>query len=156
MAFRYSRGWCFYPGGRGSDAPPLGTCCLGLAPSVVAVALLLLLPLAPPEAFGSPCAGEEEDEEEVVLVVAAIAEDVIVEEVAAAVPSEGLAAEEEAGACVEAGSGSDVLFGVASRSGTLASWLQSLLSSAGGSTSAVDKYGSAAASQESPLTTVKE
>lgn len=89
------------------------------------------------------------------LVVAAIAEDVIVEELAAAVPSEGLAAEEEAGACVEAGSGSDVLFGVASRSGTLASWLQSLLSSGGGSTSAVDKDGAAAASQESPLTTSK-
>lgn len=95
----------FYPGGRGSAAPELGVCCLGLAPSVVAVALLLLLlPPPPPEAFASPIAGgEEDDDEEVVMVGAPCAGEVNVEE-AAAVPSLGLAAEEEeAGAGVEVG-----------------------------------------------------
>lgn len=96
----------FYPGGRGSVAPALGACCLGLAPSVVTDALLLLLPPPPPppEALASPSAGEEEDDDaEVVLVVAPDAWDVNVEEAAATLPSGGLAAEEEAGACVEVG-----------------------------------------------------
>lgn len=89
-------------------APALGACCLGLAPSVVTDALLLLLPPppSPPEALASPSAGEEEDDdEEVVLVVAPDAWDVNVEEVAAAATpaSGGLAAEDEAGACVEVG-----------------------------------------------------
>lgn len=92
----------FYPGGRGSEDPALGTCCLGLAPSVGTVALLLLLLPPAPEAFASPSAGEEEDEDEAVMVVVAPwVRDVNVEETAA--QSLGLAAEEETGACVEGG-----------------------------------------------------
>lgn len=46
-------------------------------------------------------------------------------------------------------------FGVVSESGTVASWLQSSWSSAGGSTSVVADNGSTAASQDSPLTAGK-
>lgn len=125
-----------------------------MAPSVVTDARLLLLPLPPPEAFTSPSKGEAEDEEEevVLLVVPGADEDVNLEEAAAAASSEVLAAEEEAGVCVEVGSG-DVLFGVVSDSGTLASWLQSTWSSAGGITSlpVVDATATTA-SQDTPLT----
>lgn len=125
-----------------------------MAPSVVTDARLPLLPLPPPEAFASPSKGEGEDEEEevVLLVVPVADEDVNLEEAAAAASSEVLAAEEEAGVCVEVGSG-DVLFGGVSDSGTLASWLQSTWSSAGGITSPpVVDAAATATSQETPLT----
>ena len=93
----------FYPGGRGSGAPALGACSLGLAPSVVTAVLLLLLPPPSAEAFPSPIAGGgEDDDEEVVMAGGPCGGELKVEEAAAAaaVPSVGLA-EEEAGACVE-------------------------------------------------------
>lgn len=89
----------------------MGACCLGFAPSVVTVVLLLLLPVLAPKAFASPNAGDEDDDdEEVVIVVPPWAGEVNVEE-AAAEPSTGLAAEEEAGVCVEVCGGWDVPFG---------------------------------------------
>lgn len=95
--------WCFYPGGRGSEAPELGACCcLGLAPSVVTG--VLLLPPSP-DAFPSPGAGEGEEDEDEGAGLAALScadEDGALKE--AAPPSEGLAAEEASGG-EEAGRG---------------------------------------------------
>lgn len=142
----------FYPGGSGSGAPALGACCLGFTPSVVAVVLLPLLPPPAPEAFASPKAGDEEDEDnEVAMVVALWAVEVNVE--GAAAQSLGLAAGEEAGACVEGGRLWDVPLAAVSESARKASCLQSSWSSLGGRTSPVVADDAARpASQDPPLT----
>lgn len=137
---------------------------------------MLLPPLAPAVALGSPCAKEEEDgegqegghDDEVEVVAAPAAE----EEPAAAaatsaVLSVGLAAaveeEEEVEAqdpegFVGAGCGCDGLFGVpSSQSGTSASRLQSPLSPAGGGGTGASAAGEGRASAawlDSPLAVV--
>lgn len=78
-------------------------CCLGLGPSVVTGVLLLLLSQPPPDAFTSPNAGEDEDEEAGLVLLPCADEDGALKEAAPVAPSEGLAAEEEATACEEAG-----------------------------------------------------